>query len=296
MLNFDVKEMIYNHLKDDDDNDYDYDYNEEKLTGCLTAFGIYNRKIGYCDIEINKIIMNNIIYHNGKLIVKKDTKKLLKDYHKDKYNKFITDKFKVDYKKLIFDNELRTNKMKIIKKYTDKDLLKNYCIYDNELQYDDDIEDVLETCKWCSRCKKARYYDGYLHNNIKMGGKCCCEYCVITSTTITEKYIFHFKDKLIDYNNFFYNNNINDNWNDGYNIETNNDFDLNEKERIINVIHNHNISVILNNDKKYTKKVLLDEMSKYHKYFKIIVELYEESDIDTNTDSEEDIDEQHLDL
>jgi len=300
MLNFDVKEMIYNHLKDDDGSDYDSDYNEQQTfyddDEEQSAYDVYMTKTPYYNVEVSNIIKDSMKLKNNKLIIndEEDTINKLSELQKDNYKDFITDKFKVDYKKLIFDNELRTNKMKIVKKYTDKDLLKDINI-GHIIQYREIRDRLLKTCNWCSNCKKVIEYDAYLHNNIKLDNKCCCERCVNISTTITNKFIFHFRDELIDYNNFFYNNNIFDNWS-GYNIEDDNDFDLNEKEKIINVIHNHNISVILNNDKKYTKKVLLDEMSKYHKYFKIIVELYEESDIDTNTDSEEDIDEQNLDL
>ena len=288
MLNFDIRELIYNNLKDNDDkvdDDKDTLFINDKYGKSMNNFlkkVYYNEEDSYLSLNSLKkdITIDNITFKNKKLCVDIDAtkKKIIKEYI-DEYKKIINDKVNIDYKSLLFNNELKTNRLEVIKKYTDEKLLDDITTHltHNYKQY---VDELLETRKWCNKCKKPRQSDCYLDENWIINGKKCCEVCV-KETRINSKAIYHFKDELINYNNFVYTSKSL--YVENYDLDnlfksntTSTLLFLDEKEKIISVIHNHNINLMLNNSKKYSKKVLLDEMSKYHKYFKMIIPSYDD--------------------
>jgi len=267
MLNYDVQELIFNHLKDDNNKNKQVDiknwsyYTEryDKIKNMTDMTKYFKQEI-YRDNDVMEILEQNVKYSkkDNEFQIKSGTNKKIYNHFNNKIVKFIEDMVDVDYKKLIFNNELRTNKLELVKKYTDADFKKNIKIIINE-----DIEyykkSILESCRMCDKCNHIinDEHDYLLYINDKYICRYCWKYIEIQNNTLIASY-----DELINYNCF--------NWNDD-NQDIENIKHKLLKNEIAYAIHKHNIKLMIDNDKKYTKRDLRYEM--------ICFDLYSEDDI-----------------
>jgi len=269
MLNFDVKEMIYNNLKEkiigveNYDNLFDikncwykeYIREDDNLNNIMKYFKQYI----YCEDELRSMLLENAKFckKDNKFQIKIGTTKKIYNHFLKKSVENIENKVKIDYKKLIFNNELRTNKLEVVKKYTDDNFKKNMKKIINE-EIDYHKEDVLENCLMCEKCSKIVNVDDEHEYMLVINDKYLCRYCWkcidIQNSVIIASY-----DELIDYNCF--------NWNEDNEDIVNDKFlEKNLKNEIVYAIHQHNIKLMLDNEKKYTKKDLIYEMRCFNLY------------------------------
>jgi len=217
----------------------------------------YFKQYIYCEDELQSMLLENAKYckKDNEYQIKSGTNKKIYNHFLKKSVEHIEDKVKIDYKKLIFNNELRTNKLEVVKKYTDDNFKKNMKKIINE-EIDYHKEDVLDNCLMCDKC--SNIIDNEKDYLLEINDKYLCRYCW-KYIDIQNKELIASYDELINYNCF--------NWNyDTEDIENDKFLKKNLKNEIVYAIHKHNIRLILDNEKKYTKKDLIYEMRCFDLY------------------------------
>ena len=225
-------------------------------------------------------------------------KKVYNDFYKI-YNKLIISQFKTDYKSLLFNNEMKSNELEILKLYKPKGYkkiikkaLRRKC---KDWMSSNCNESFCNVCKsmkigWdnygnvqgCVRVLEDFDYKSNLNNEM-------CMYCFNNkhNNCITEFYdckegknvnikIYRLKNKLIDYNNVLYSIYDDDEDLDGddwdlkiFNVNDSNPsirdvkFHMNDHSRwcMKSKIFAENMKHMKNNPKQYSKEKLLNEIT-----------------------------------